>query len=218
MDKFIDIRVFYKKRGRIKYISHLDMNRCMQRALVRTGLPCWHTEGFNPHLYLTFALPLSLGYESDCEIMDFRLTEETDLAEVQNRLNAVLPEGLAVYRVALKGEKFDKIVSADYTVELYGDVEQLECRFSDFLAEPWIEVEKKTKKGMKTVDLKPEILSCQTERGEGCLRLKLRLPAGKKTINPGLLTDEFGRVNPGLVSHVSFLRTAVWCEDGVPFA
>ncbi len=218
MDKFIDIRVFYKKRGRIKYISHLDMNRCMQRALVRTGLPCWHTEGFNPHLYLTFALPLSLGYESDCEIMDFRLTEETDLVEVQNRLNAVLPEGLEVYRVALKGEKFDKIVSADYTVELYGDVEQLECRFSDFLAEPWIEVEKKTKKGMKTVDLKPEILSCQTERGEGCLRLKLRLPAGKKTINPGLLTDEFERVNPGLVSHVSFLRTAVWCEDGVPFA
>ena len=119
MDKFIDIRVFYKKRGRIKYISHLDMNRCMQRALVRTGLPCWHTEGFNPHLYLTFALPLSLGYESDCEIMDFRLTEEIDLGEVQNRLNAVLPEGLEVYRVALKGEKFDKIVSADYTVELY---------------------------------------------------------------------------------------------------
>lgn len=218
MDKFIDIRVFYKKRGRIKYISHLDMNRCMQRALVRTGLPCWHTEGFNPHLYLTFALPLSLGYESDCEIMDFRLTEETDLAEVQNRLNAVLPEGLEVYRVALKGEKFDKIVSADYTVELYGDVEQLELRFSDFLAEPWIEVEKKTKKGMKTVDLKPEILFCQTERGEGCLRLKLRLPAGKKTINPGLLTDEFERVNPGLVSHVSFLRTAIWCGEGVPFA
>ena len=195
MDKFIDIRVFYKKRGRIKYISHLDMNRCMQRALVRTGLPCWHTEGFNPHLYLTFALPLSLGYESDCEIMDFRLTEEIDLGEVQNRLNAVLPEGLEVYRVALKGEKFDKIVSADYTVELYGDVEQLERRFSDFLSEPWIEVEKKTKKGTKTVDLKPEILSCQTERGEDCLRLKLRLPAGKKTINPGLLTDEFEPVS-----------------------
>lgn len=218
MDKFIDIRVFYKKRGRIKYISHLDMNRCMQRALVRTGLPCWHTEGFNPHLYLTFALPLSLGYESDCEIMDFRLTEEIDLGEVQNRLNAVLPEGLEVYRVALKGEKFDKIVSADYTVELYGDVEQLERRFSDFLSEPWIEVEKKTKKGTKTVDLKPEILSCQTERGEGCLRLKLRLPAGKKTINPGLLTDEFERVNPGIVSRVSFLRTAVWCGEGLPFA
>lgn len=218
MDKFIDIRVFYKKRGRIKYISHLDMNRCMQRALVRTGLPCWHTEGFNPHLYLTFALPLSLGYESDCEIMDFRLTEEIDLGEVQNRLNAVLPEGLEVYRVALKGEKFDKIVSADYTVELYGDVEQLERRFSDFLSEPWIEVEKKTKKGTKTIDLKPEILSCQTERGEGCLRLKLRLPAGKKTINPGLLTDEFERVNPGIVSRVSFLRTAVWCGEGLPFA
>lgn len=218
MDKFIDIRVFYKKRGRIKYISHLDMNRCMQRALVRTGLPCWHTEGFNPHLYLTFALPLSLGYESDCEIMDFRLTEEIDLGEVQNRLNAVLPEGLEVYRVALKGEKFDKIVSADYTVELYGDVEQLERRFSDFLSKPWIEVEKKTKKGTKTVDLKPEILSCQTERGEDCLRLKLRLPAGKKTINPGLLTDEFERVNPGIVSRVSFLRTAVWCGEGLPFA
>ena len=55
----INIRVFYHKTSRAKYISHLDIMRCMQRAVVRAGLPVWYTEGFNPHIYLTFSLPLS---------------------------------------------------------------------------------------------------------------------------------------------------------------
>ena len=71
---FIDYRVFYTKTGRLKYISHLDVNRLMQRALKRSGLPVWYSEGFNPHIYITFALPLALGLESRYEIMDFRLT------------------------------------------------------------------------------------------------------------------------------------------------
>lgn len=195
------------------------MNRCMQRAIVRAKLPAWHTEGFNPHLYLTFALPLSLGYESDCEVMDFRLTEEMDLALVKEKLNAALPEGLQVIRVAPKGEKFDKIVSAGYLVELFSDdTGALAEKFSAFLAQPSIEVEKKTKKGVKTIDLKPEILSCEAERGEDCLRLRLTLPAGQRTINPGLLTDEFEREFPGAFCRASFLRTAIWCEGGKPFA
>jgi len=80
------VRVFWKKEGRIKYISHLDINRCMARALKRSRLPVWHTLGFNPHIYTTFALPLALGYESECESVDFRLTEQVPMQEVVDRL------------------------------------------------------------------------------------------------------------------------------------
>ena len=70
------IRVLFHKTGRAIYISHLDLTRAMGRALARTQLPVWYTEGFHPHLYMTFALPLSLGVEGLCETMDFWLTEE----------------------------------------------------------------------------------------------------------------------------------------------
>ena len=78
VNKMPNLRVFYEKTGRAKYISHLDINRCMQRALRRAEIPVWYTEGFNPHPYTTFALPLSLGYESLCETMDLRITRMMD--------------------------------------------------------------------------------------------------------------------------------------------
>ena len=87
----INVRVFYTKTGRARFISHLDMMRFMTRALKRSGLPVWYTEGFNRHIYTTFALPLSLGFESMCEFMDFRLLpDEFDMEEVATRLNACL--------------------------------------------------------------------------------------------------------------------------------
>ena len=69
----LKIRTVYEKRGRAKYISHLDLNRCMQRTIRRAGLPIWYSEGFNPRMYLMFPLALSLGFESVCEVMDFNL-------------------------------------------------------------------------------------------------------------------------------------------------
>lgn len=85
------VRVFFAKEGRLKYISHLDVTRCLARVFKRSRLPIWYTQGFNPHAYLTFALPLPLGVESCCESFDFRLTEEVSCEEVTDRLNAVLP-------------------------------------------------------------------------------------------------------------------------------
>ena len=68
-----NIRIFFSKRDRAKYISHLDMTRLFQRAVRRTGITMWYTEGFHPHLYMTFALPLSLGQESLREMMNFKV-------------------------------------------------------------------------------------------------------------------------------------------------
>ena len=94
------IRVFYRKTDTAKYISHLDINRCFQRAMKRAGIPLWFTEGFNPHAYLTFPLPLALGYESLCECVDFRLTQPMEPGEIVDRLNRVLPMGLKAYAAA----------------------------------------------------------------------------------------------------------------------
>lgn len=87
-----EVRLRFSKTGRLKYISHLDINRAMSRALKRAGIPLWYTEGFNPHPYMSFSLPLSLGVESLCESVDLRITGEITNKEIKDRLNSVLPE------------------------------------------------------------------------------------------------------------------------------
>ena len=87
-----NVRIWFKKDFECRYISHLDLNRCMLRALHKSKIPIWHTEGFNPHIYLTFALPLSLGYESEFETMDFRLTKDMDFEEVLEKLDVKSPD------------------------------------------------------------------------------------------------------------------------------
>ena len=85
------VRIWFRKIGAAKYISHLDLNRCMARAMRRAAIPAWVTEGFNPHLFLTFALPLSLGQEGLDESMDIKLPDDFPIETLPDRLNAVLP-------------------------------------------------------------------------------------------------------------------------------
>ena len=100
-----NVRIFFAKDGPAKYISHLDLNRVMLRALGMSRIPVWRTEGFHQHAYITFALPLSLGYASTCESMDFRLTEDdTDMSDIPDRLNAYLPEGIRVFAGMKSGD------------------------------------------------------------------------------------------------------------------
>ena len=81
-----NVRIIYKKKSLLKFISHLDMNRFMTRVLRRTDIPFWYTEGFNTHLYINFALPLSLGFESDYEIMDLKITDdEYSFAQIKEK-------------------------------------------------------------------------------------------------------------------------------------
>ena len=84
-----------RKKNEASYISLLDLQRVMQRVLKRSGLPVWHTLGFNPHIYMTFACPLSLGQESECECVDVKTEAEApDFAQWQTALNAIMPAGI----------------------------------------------------------------------------------------------------------------------------
>ena len=154
----IRVRATFEKCGRAKYISHLDLNRCMLRTFRRSRLPIWYTEGFNPHPYYSFALALSLGFESSCEILDFNLNDELPFDEIKDRLNSVMPEGMRIIKVAEQKQKITAIAKAEYSFSLIAD--DIDGLFSDvqqLIASSEILIEKKTKKGIKTVDIKPDI-------------------------------------------------------------
>ena len=219
MDDYKKIRALYEKKGRARYIYHLDINRLMQRVLKRAGLPVWYTEGFNPHMYLTFALPLSLGCESEAEYMDFRLTEDLPFEKICRRFNDSLPEGIHVREAFAPIHKTAEIARADYRIRLQAGCgsEMLKKSWDAFWGAERIEVVKKTKRGMQTVDLKPEVVLNGTAIGEDGLTLFVSLPAGpEKNYNPSLLLDEFGR-QTGLEPRIQMLRTRVYCKDGSEF-
>lgn len=203
----VNTRVFFSKMDRAKYISHLDLNHCVQRAMRRSGLPVWQTEGYNPHTYVAFMLPLSLGQEGVCEAMDFRLTEEVPPEEVMRRLNDSLPPDIRITRVAKPNYKNTDIASAEYTIESEVDID----KFRDFVAAEQILTEKKTKKGVSVVDLKPLISELSIKEGE----IKLRLPAGNDfSINPSLLFDAYRAATGESIKRLRIVRTAVFCADG----
>ena len=91
-----DYYLIYEKTDNAKYISHLDFVRTYNRTMRRAGLPVAFSEGFNPHPQLSFALPLSVGYTSECELLELKLTEELPEAEIRDRLNAVIPDGIKI--------------------------------------------------------------------------------------------------------------------------
>lgn len=218
-----NVRVFYRKFGPCKYISHLDTNRVMIRAIGKSSLNIWRTEGFNQHAYITFALPLSLGFASECESMDFRVLDDNeDLAAIPDRLNACLPDGIRVFRCAESVHKPASIESAKYSVILEpmndGEIsfEELSEKLNDFVQLPEIIVEKKTKKGKKDIDLKPYILAFDLRDGEK-VSFDLKLPAGSAlNINPNLLLNAFAE-SIGTELYADITRAAIYIKGGEDF-
>lgn len=206
----VNTRAFFSKMDRAKYISHLDLNHCIQRAMKRSRLPIWQTEGFNPHTYVAFMLPLSLGQEGVCEAMDFRLTEEISPDEVMKRLNDSLPPDIRVLRIAEPKYKNTDITTAEYRVESDVDID----KFRSFTDSEQILTEKKTKKGVSTVDLKPLISMLTIEEDA----ITLRLPAGNDfNINPSLLFDAYKSATGEAISRLRIVRTHIFCADGNEF-
>lgn len=191
-NSWIDVRMFYTKTGLAKYISHLDTVRCLSRAMKRAAVPIWFTEGFNPHAFLTFAMPLSLGVESYCETVDFRLTEEADLTELAERLNATLPEGISVKKIAVPKFKASDIRYAEYEIVFNDPNESLIAKAHTLLASEEIMAEKKAKQGRKKVtkeiNIKEHIKTYELSQKDGKLILKTVLSSGTLVnINPMLL-------------------------------
>lgn len=215
------LRATFKKTGRAKYISHLDLNRCMLRIFRRSKLPVWYTEGFNPHPYYSFALALSLGFESDCEIMDFNITDDNmPLSVIKDRLNEVMPEGMGIVDIAPQKNKITVIAKAEYEFDLKADdVQGVYDAVEKLLAADEILIEKKTKKGIKTVDLKPDTEIVSLENAEGAAHMVMRLPAGTKTnYNPTLFVEALRKSCEIPFEMVNICRTGILCENNEKFS
>lgn len=188
-----EVRLWLSKQGRIKYVSHLDMFRLMQRAVRRAEIPLWYTEGFNPHPYISFLLALSLGTEGLREPVDIRIVDDMTTEEIKNRLNAVMPEGLCVEDVTVPANKPAAISFGKYRV-YYDSADVNESELFSALTSGELSCEKSGKKGnkkiIKTVNVSEHIKSFELHSENGQIVLDVILPAGSVfNLNPQQLTS-----------------------------
>ena len=196
MDK---LRLRFQKTGRAVYISHLDLMQTLQRGFFRAGYALKYSEGFNPHPLISIALPLSVGTASECELMDFRLKEDVDLAELPARLTAALPEGIEI----LEAYEFTRKAAELKWLRVRGVFEYDErdaasmCEaLREFYARESIVITKKTKRGMGETDIRPairEIVFFVEGRDVG---LEAVISAQEPTLNPDLLADALRQLQP----------------------
>lgn len=209
------VRIVFSKTGRIRYVSHLDLVRAMTRAVRRADIPLWYTEGFNRHPYLTFAAPLSLGYEGLRETMDIRLADDFPFDELVKRLNTVLPEGLMAISAADAVAKAGDLAAAEYRLIINLPAAVI----SDALSRAELLVEKRTKKkAIKTIDILPYFKDAVVNlmRGDTTV-VTVTLPSGNnENINPGLFITALQSIT-GADVDAEVLRLRLLLADGSEF-
>ena len=201
-------RLLFEKCGNAIWISHLDLMRLFQRAFKRAGLLLKHTQGFNPRPSVSIALPLSVGIESHCELLDFELEgEPVSNEEVLERLNPCLVEGVRGLKVYEDGAKLKNLALLDCTVTLEYDQDvpadaagQLKALF----ARESLTVEKKNKNGVQEQDIIPMIRRLDVETWEqGILLLQGLICCQNPTLNPAQLVAAIEKYLPELTPDFS---------------
>ncbi len=193
------VRIVYRKKGDLKFISHLDVNRLMLRLVNRAGLPIWHTEGFHPHPYITFAVPLSLGFESEYDLMDIRVTDDAfDVKSAAKILSKIAPNGIEFVSSDEPKAKYCDIHSAVFDVRFYDADKSFADKLSEFLGRESIVVPKKRKNGkIEDIEISHKILKWSVVLENDDTILTLRLPAGSaENLNPQLIISAFMREYP----------------------
>ncbi len=209
MDK---LRLKFAKTGRAVYISHLDLMRTMQRVFSRAGVPLKYSEGFNPHAKISIILPLTVGTASQCEYMDFALTDDRDLGSLPEALNAYMPEGiraLEAYQAPCKGAELRWLRLAG---GLKGGRDA--AYYTDFFAQSSIMVQHRAKRGVRTDDIAPSIKLARFADGAGGVEAELIIHAQEPTVSPELMMAALGDKAP---AWFRFTRLEAYKEDMTPF-
>ena len=183
-------RLLFEKTGNAVWISHLDLMRLFQRAFKRAGLPLTHTQGYNPRASVSIALPLSVGVESKCELLEYELEgeEKPSHKEIVSRLNAALVEGVRVIHSYDNCAKIKNLAYLDATVDLEYDAgipAGAEDAIRELFSRQEFLVEKKGKNGIVEQDIAPMIKKlelCQTD--DHVLRLSARVCCQNPSLNP----------------------------------
>lgn len=160
------IRVKYKKEDEMIFISHLDLQRLLQRAFRRAKINLSYSEGFNPHPKMSYGNALALGVESQGEYVDIEIEDDIEVKEFLERINEQLPDGIKF----VKGQEIDPKTPSLSSIIVYGEYifnidlgvplskEFVKSRVLNFVKSKEIIITKKNKKGKKVeVDIRPMI-------------------------------------------------------------
>lgn len=204
-------RALFEKNGRAIYISHLDLMRVFQRAFKRAGLPLTHSQGFNPRPSVSIALPLSLGVESSCELLDFELEgEKVSCSEIKERLNAALVEGVQVLEVYEDAAKIKHLAFLDCVATLEYDngvPAGAADRIRALFVQPEVLVEKKSKNGVKEENIIPMIRALGVSQPDtNTVELSARVCCQNPTLNPNQLVAAIEKYLPDLAPDFSSCR------------
>lgn len=164
------LRVRYAKRGRIRFTSHRDVSRAVERAVSRAGVPMAFSSGFHPHPRISYAGASPTGAASEAEYLELGLAERCDAEEIRRRLDASLPEGLDLVTVVESpgGALDHRLVASRWLIELVGgDHDAVAAGVATFLAATSVEVERMTKKGLRTFDCRAAVVSLAVADDEG---------------------------------------------------
>ena len=182
-------RLLFEKTGNAVYISHLDLMRLFQRAFKRGGLNLKHTQGFTPRALVSIALPLSVGMESVCEILDYELDgQEFDHGEIAARLNATMPEGVRVRQSYSSNYKIKNLAKLRCSIRLEYDAgvpENAVDRIRELFSRESLLVEKKGKNGPVQQDIIPMMSDLDVQAcGEQEVCITVTVCAQNPTLNP----------------------------------
>ena len=221
------IRFTFSKTGAARYLSHLDLVRCMTRALRRTGLDVKYTEGFNPHQYITFALPLPLGQEGLAEKMDVIFIDGEGPQEAAAKLGAALPEGIRIVGAAPPVHPPARIRYASYDLTLdfacVQDAQLYRQTAVRLVEQGALAAQKTAKKGrakvLKTIDLCEHLQRFEASVQGTSVRIGATLSAGiENNVNPFLLTGALERESAVRPETQLVVREVLLMEDLMPFS
>jgi radical SAM-linked protein len=160
------LRLRYTKRGRLRFTSHRDIARTFERALRRAGVPMAYSQGFSPHPKVSWVGAAPTGVASEAEYVEVSVVEQVDPEALKIALDEALPPGIDVVDIveAHGGNLTERIDASEWRIELDGvEPDELAKAVSAFLAAEVVEVERLTKNGTKTLDVRPAVVSALVE-------------------------------------------------------
>jgi radical SAM-linked protein len=185
------LRIRYAKRGRLRFTSHRDFSRAFERAVFRARIPMAYSSGFNPHPRISYAGAAPTGAASEAEYLEIALAEQVDPAQVRDALAAVMPDGLDVLDVVVSagGALADRLEASRWRIALPEvDPSAAPGAVERFLAADRVEVQRMTKKGMRTFDCREAVVSLTSHvgevRGTECAILDVVLRHGTPSVRP----------------------------------
>lgn len=187
------LRARYAKRGRMRFTSHRDISRAIERAVFRAGVPMAYSSGFHPHPRISYAGAAPTGAASESEYLELALAEIRDAAEIRLSLDAALPDGLDVVAMidAASGPTAslsDLLTGSRWRIDLgpadSAEVEAAAAAVTAFLSAEQVEVERMTKKGLRTFDARGAVVALTVDDGPQGISLDLRLAHATPVVRP----------------------------------